>query len=141
MERENNHAPTVLGPCWPWQGYINDDGYGQVKTKTHRGKLAHRVSYESLIGPIPDRLTLDHLCRNRACVNPWHCEPVTRGENSRRGLKGFDFTGRCRSGKHDIKSDTDIYWSRNSDGVQRRGCRLCRNERERNRRKRLRESD
>ncbi|WP_375791707.1 HNH endonuclease signature motif containing protein [Actinoplanes campanulatus] len=45
---------------------------------------AHRYSYESLIGPIPDGLTIDHLCRNRPCINPDHLEPVTQAENNRR---------------------------------------------------------
>lgn len=50
--------------------------------------LTHRVTYTELVGPIPEGLDLDHLCRNRACCNPEHLEPVERVENVRRGLRG-----------------------------------------------------
>lgn len=68
-------------PCWIWRGHINRrTGYGS------RGKrLAHRLLYEAAKGPIPAGMDVDHLCRVRSCVNPDHLEPVTRGENIRRG--------------------------------------------------------
>jgi hypothetical protein len=47
--------------------------------------MAHRVAYEQFVGTVPDGLELDHLCENKACVNPGHLEPVTRSENVRRG--------------------------------------------------------
>lgn len=72
-----------LSACWVWQGRLNKDGYGrvQVKGKTIR---AHRYFFEELIGPIPEGLQLDHLCRVRACVNPDHVEPVTNSANQLR---------------------------------------------------------
>lgn len=72
--------------CWEWMAYRNQTGYGriQVSSKPKRQVVAHRVAYERLIGPIPVGLTLDHLCRNRWCVNPKHLEPVTHRENTRR---------------------------------------------------------
>lgn len=66
--------------CWVWQRYINPDGYGTVGPKR-----AHRVYYERYVGPIPEGMDLDHLCRNKTCVNPAHLEPVTEAENVRRG--------------------------------------------------------
>src|SRR3990167_5623746 len=73
-----------LNDCWLWKG-ADTQGYGHFKTK---GKylLAHRFAYETIVGLIPAGLTLDHLCRQRACVNPLHLEPVTRGENVLRGI-------------------------------------------------------
>ena len=69
--------------CWEWQG-AKGQGYGNFYL---HGKFprAHRYAYELLVGPIPDGLTLDHLCRNRACVNPDHLEPVTQKVNTLRG--------------------------------------------------------
>lgn len=74
-----------LGECWLWQGAVSKTGgYGQVR---RNGALivVHRYAYEHEVGPIPDGLDLDHLCRIRHCARPSHCEPVTRGENLRRG--------------------------------------------------------
>lgn len=73
------------GDCWEWAAGLMGGGYGQFH---YQGKpaYAHRWLYELAIGPIPDGLTLDHLCRNRKCVRPDHLEPVTRGENVLRGI-------------------------------------------------------
>lgn len=66
--------------CWLWSYPVSRNGYGQIG---RRG--AHRVLYEELIGPIPDGLHIDHLCRIKVCVNPWHMETVTCRVNILRG--------------------------------------------------------
>jgi HNH endonuclease len=81
-----------LGRCWNWTGILckrkNGDLYGMVHL--HRGSkgyiAAYRFIYQLEVGPIPEGMQLDHLCRNARCVNPKHLEPVTQLENIRRGL-------------------------------------------------------
>lgn len=77
----------VRGPdeCWPWLAAVNRYGYGKFQLRGHDRK-AHRVAYELVVGFIPDGLTIDHLCRERACCNPSHMEPVTNRENVLRGV-------------------------------------------------------
>lgn len=70
--------------CWPWYGQKTHDGYPRFWHES-RGGYAHRFSYKHYRGKIDPRRELDHLCRNRGCVNPWHLEVVTRYENMRRG--------------------------------------------------------
>jgi hypothetical protein len=82
-------ARVVATPngCWIFTGALNA-GYGRIHAGhpgSQRLLYVHRVAYEQLVGPIPEGLDLDHLCRNRACCNPAHLEPVTRRENLLRG--------------------------------------------------------
>lgn len=70
-------------PCWEWQGAKWPSGYGMIRFGSRR-LLAHRVTYERMVGPIPDGLVLDHLCRNTSCVNPEHLDPVTVAVNNQR---------------------------------------------------------
>ncbi len=79
-----NYAPEPNSGCWLWLGKVADTGYGKASL-AGREVYAHRLFYETHVGPILPGLTLDHLCRVRLCVNPAHMEPVTRAQNVLRG--------------------------------------------------------
>jgi hypothetical protein len=70
--------------CWEWQGYVGEHGYPGTMLGPDGYESAHRVFYKRAKGPIPDGYDIDHLCRNRRCVNPDHLEAVTRTTNIRR---------------------------------------------------------
>lgn len=115
--------------CWLWTAARSDTGYGSFAFRRDAIRNAHKVAYEMLIGPVPEGLQLDHLCRVRHCVNPAHLEPVTARENGRRGtglqaihakkthcIHGHEFT------------EENTYWRPDVHG---RSCRTCKRERER----------
>lgn len=110
------------GGCWLWTGTILARGYGQFWVGPgHRGLRvrAHRFAYEMLVGPIPDGLVIDHLCRVPLCVNPAHMEPVTGRVNIRRGIGPSAVNARkthCHRGHPFTPANTLLY----------RGSRCCR---------------
>ena len=114
------------GSCWVWTGARTSQGYGNFLWYG-KNVVAHRKSYEILVGNIPKDLDLDHLCRNRSCVNPYHLEPVTRRENLLRGdtipAKHVNKT-HCPKGHKYTKENTYTYAGNNS-----RYCKTCRKER------------
>lgn len=120
--------------CWPWQASSNSWGYGRMRWKARRKALAHRIAYELLVGPIPEDLVLDHLCRVRLCVNPRHLQPVTLQENILRGEGPAAKQARqthCLRGHPFNKANT--YHAKSG----RRNCRACRRVRKREQRSAL----
>lgn len=87
VSRWRRVSPCPATGCWLWTGKVSTNGYGIIMGSVGKG-MAHRYFYTTLIGPVAPGLDLDHLCRVRCCVNPWHLEPVTRSENLRRGANG-----------------------------------------------------
>jgi len=104
--------------CWIWMGYRDPRGYGRINVD-HKAMLAHRLSYELHLGPIPEGLTIDHLCRVHSCVNPNHLEAVTALENWTRGIPG-QTKGWCHRG-HDLSIEAN----RRKDG-RTVYCKACR---------------
>jgi hypothetical protein len=110
--------------CWEWQGSKDKSGYGVFSMKNssglHKGFRAHRVTYEVLIGDIPDGLVIDHLCRNTSCVNPTHLEPVTNAENIRRGESGIHEKSKTRCPKfHPYDKENTRYDVRKNGNIKR----------------------
>jgi hypothetical protein len=109
--------------CWLWRATTRH-GYGRFYVD---GRLlnAHRWAYEYLVGPIPDGLDLDHLCRVRRCVNPTHLEPTTRRENV---LRGTGAGARHAAKTHGVWGHP--FDAQNTDATPRkwgrRRCRACR---------------
>jgi hypothetical protein len=109
--------------CWLWRGYVRPDGYGRITRRYGQivgAFYAHVVSYVLMRGPVPDDLTLDHLCRTRGCVNPAHLEAIPLRDNILRGISPTAVsmrTGLCKRG-HDLSVH-------GYPGKRGRQCRVC----------------
>ncbi len=112
-----------LSPCWIWQGAVQTRGYGTVGGGSSK-KLAHRHVRELLVGPIPDGLELDHLCRQPLCVRPSHTDPVTHRENVARGDSPSAIAARAGTC---TRGHVDDFCRRPNGRVVY--CRACRRER------------
>ena len=109
------------GSCWIWTGGKDSSGYGSFKVGGRRVGV-HRWSFEYHVGEIPPGLQLDHICRNRACVNPAHLEPVTSRVNTLRGTGRAARQARqthCKRGHEFTETNTRV-WRR------MRRCLTCR---------------
>ena len=118
-------------PCWIWTACCGTGGYGQFSLTpigaNKRITPAHRVIYELLVNPIPNGLTLDHLCKRRNCVNPEHLEPVTLRVNILRGNGiGVQNAHRtyCKRG-HALIEENMYTWPKTSKYRGKRTCKLC----------------
>lgn len=106
--------------CWIFTGGLDSGGYGQIKVNG-KDRRTHRVAYELLVGPIPEGLVIDHLCRVRNCVNPDHMEPIDQRSNVLRGTNPWAVHSRqthCANG-HEFNAENTRY-DRNG-----RVCRPC----------------
>ncbi len=139
---EDFWAKAVRGnDCWEWGAYRAKEGYGIAR---YQGRVwkAHRLAYELAIGPIPSGLCLDHLCRNRGCINPAHLEPVTDAENKRRGVGQLHVTNPARPPRDIAFGNKGLHWAEKTHCPQghayddqntyrnklgSRSCRACRN--------------
>lgn len=115
--------------CWQWTARLDKDGYGSFWIGGHFGTnvRAHRWTYEYLVGAIPDGLQIDHLCRNRACVNPFHMEPVSPRLNTLRGDGAASANAAktsCKRG-HPLAGE-NLYLVTRKSGRKERHCRTCR---------------
>jgi hypothetical protein len=114
---------TIDNGCWEWTASRFTGGYGMI-TENGKCRGAHRVMYELLVGPIPEGLGLDHLCRNRGCVNPGHLEPVSIGENV---LRGEGITAQNAAKTHCMRGHEFTVENTYAASGKWRACRECHN--------------
>lgn len=107
--------------CWNWTGATQAGGYGRFSGEDRKPVLVHRWSYKALVGPIPEGMTLDHLCKNTRCVNPEHLEVVSREANAYRGSRNAIKT-QCDHGHEFTPENTYVPPGR----PHVRDCRTCR---------------
>ena len=123
--RLERYEPEPNTGCWLWMGWTVR-GYGRYGVE---GRLAHRLFYETYVGPIPDGLVIDHICRVRSCVNPAHMRVVTSGENV---LCGVGPSAESARKTHCVRGhafdDSNTQRPANAKNRVRRVCRTCKRE-------------
>lgn len=119
---ETRVQPEPNTGCWLWTGNVRRDGYGRISIAHNRQELAHRLFYEQSVGPIPPGLQIDHLCRQRSCVNPRHLEVVTQQINLSRGY--FGTKTHCPRGHEYTEKNTYKAKTKVGVGITRK-CRAC----------------
>ena len=121
----NLFQPCPITGCWNWTGYESGVGYSGFNVGGHHS--AHRYAFHTIVGPIPEGMELDHVCRNRACCNPTHLEPVTRRENQLRGntiaAANADRT-HCKRG-HPYEGEHLRIIIHKASGRKMRSCKTC----------------
>lgn len=122
----NKNGPSG---CWVWMGPKSKPGYGSFGNK-FGAKMAYRYSYEFFRHKIPGGMCLDHLCKNKSCVNPYHLEVVTNVENLNRCIKWQTNKTHCKHGHEFTEENT--YLVQRPSGTISRYCRICGNNRSKN---------
>lgn len=126
----DNYIPVTESGCWLWLRGCNSDGYACMTVGITSTRV-HKWAYEKYKHIVPTKMTLDHLCRVRSCVNPDHLDCISNWENSFRGdtLTGINARKtHCKNGHEFTAQNTEVYKTKNrkwSNGIIRR-CKICR---------------
>lgn len=119
VEQEICPLSDLDGFCWAWTGALNSKGYSCTSV-AGKSQLAHRVAYELLVAPIEPGLQIDHLCRNKRCINPDHLEVVTGQVNCSRQDRANKT--HCKHGH--LYTEQNTIWRKRGDLIHRQ-CRTC----------------
>ena len=127
---QSTYPEVPSTPCTLWEGAVQSSGYGSVTNGRGGSMLAHRKAWEAAHGPIPEGMTVDHLCCQKLCVNTEHFDIVTVGENVQRAIARKRETRRdeagvlwCTRGHEQNEENVRVYTS--SDGYVKTSCRAC----------------
>lgn len=115
---DNTSISETTG-CWEWTGRLNKRGYAKARVDGKYRRM-HRVAYEHFVGPLIPGMTIDHLCKNKCCVNPKHLEQVTIGENRVRAGLAPPGASHCIKGHEYTEANTY-----RTPGTNNRACRAC----------------
>jgi len=119
----DNVAVRGADECWPWTGALTRDGYGRIRDDSGRKVGVHRLAWTLTNGPVPDGQVIDHLCRERACCNPAHMEPVDNRTNL---MRGDTHAARNAAKTHCIRGHEFSEANTYVDALGKRVCRTCR---------------